>query len=77
MRETSQNTPAIRPIMAAIFTKNQMMPKRLLRIQKATITPTTPTTVMATACEKVTGFLPSLLLTSLLTDPMLRSAHAR
>ena len=39
-------------------------------------TPTTATAVMATAWVKLIGVLPSRLVTSLLTDPMLRSRHA-
>ena len=61
----------------ATFTKKKMIPARLLRIQKATMIPTTPTAVMATAWVKVIGVLPCLRSTSLLTDPMLRSRHGR
>ena len=41
--------------MTAIFTKKKMIPTTLLKIQKATRAPTTPTAVMATAWEKVIG----------------------
>ena len=65
-------------MITATFTKNKKMPARLLKIQKAIRIPTTPTKVMATAWEKVIGLLlRSLLSTSLLTNPMLRSRHAR
>jgi hypothetical protein len=55
--------------------KKKMMPAMLLRIQKATMAPTTPTPTMAATWVKDTGLLLSRLLTSLLTDPMLRSRH--
>jgi len=65
-------------MITATFTKKRKMPARLLKIQKAIRIPTTPTTVIATACVKVIGVLPpSLVSMSLLTNPMLRSRHAR
>ena len=63
--------------MTANFTKKRTIPARLLRIQNATMIPTTATAVMATAWPKVIGVLLCLLSTSLLTDPMLRSRHGR
>ncbi len=47
------------------------------RTTKATITPMTPTTTMAAVWRTVSGCLSSRRLTSLLTEPMLRSRHGR
>jgi len=65
----------MRATITAILTISKMNPAMLLRIQKAMITPTTPTTTMASVCVRVTGELSPRGLTSLLTVPMLRSRN--